>query len=480
MNGSDRHILRIWTYIAVVCTACVACRSGTQRNVPATVVPARDEGPLTAVSASARLMRKGVVAIEVDAGKKTDTFSRVWQGVNASASVTPGTKFQAVRLDSGRVLTKTFPAQGQYAWAGIDRILGRLDRDDRTTVLSMSHVPEWLMPAAGGGQGALPRNLNAWTDMVHDTVHHLSVEREFDLRAIEIWDAPDDPARWRGSMDQYLDLYEMSARAVKRANPAMNVGGPAIGAWRPDWIEKFVSYAARRNVPTDFVSWRTHARRPSEYGEQAVEVRRMARAAGLWPAPPLVLDEWGHPDVAGTRDGAFAASYAAASFREMEDAAYAYAFRADTGSAGPTWTDVSAMMMDHFAENRFDARTSGEAEGIGVMAGEGRTPGEIVVVVWWWLDDDPGAAATAATRILIKGLDTAGLYGWEMYEAGADRFGPGLVHISEGGVPDGADTFELHVGLSLYGVQMIRLVPEEKVTAGSPAVKLKPTEGTGG
>ncbi|RLF04204.1 MAG: hypothetical protein DRK00_07230 [Thermoprotei archaeon] len=55
----------------------------------------------------------------------------------------------------------------------------------------------------------------------------------------EVWNEPDMDRFWSGSPEEYFNLYEAVARALKEAAPEHLVGGPAI-AYDLELPEKFL------------------------------------------------------------------------------------------------------------------------------------------------------------------------------------------------------------------------------------------------
>ncbi len=450
MNGLVRANY-VWSFVLLAGGLCAGCQSGRHPEVSPNLE--RQPAIVQAATVQARLMRRGPVELRINAKKSVGKFNRVWADVNGGLR---SISFRTVRLDGADLLDGAYPARNQYAWYKADTILDRISRQSRSVLLTLAGTPAWLVPAGGvADRSSPPDDLLAWTELVRSTVRHLSVEKGHSIFGIEIWDKTTDPARWRGTADQYFDLYETSVQAVKQTAPAINVGGPAAASWRPDRVGALVKHCVRKNVPLDFISWRTAATDPKEYGRQAAETRKLVRQSGLWPVPPLILDDWGYPGRSADRDVSFLTAYTAASCRQIENAGYAYAFGSDSLP-----TRVTSAIMNCFGDERLEATSSAEPEGIGVMAGTGRVPNEIVVAMWWWLDTDAATSATTAVHLDITGLDTNILYGWEMY--GADRTGKSSVpvHMGAGDVPARSETFEIDIGLPLYGLEMVRLVPE--------------------
>src|SRR5439155_1218602 len=69
----------------------------------------------------------------------------------------------------------------------------------------------------------------------------------------EVWNEPNIDF-WAGEPKQatYWQLYDHTARAIKKVNTRLRVGGPATA--QAAWVDAFIEHCARNNVPLDFVS----------------------------------------------------------------------------------------------------------------------------------------------------------------------------------------------------------------------------------
>ena len=91
---------------------------------------------------------------------------------------------------------------------------------------------------------------------------------------------------WSGTREQYFELYEKTARALKGFDPRLKVGGPGLaeGARVSPWREGFVEYCAERKVPLDFLSWHHYhsdSYDPWDMVRIGQDVRRLLDARGL-------------------------------------------------------------------------------------------------------------------------------------------------------------------------------------------------------
>ncbi|MDQ4076483.1 MAG: beta-xylosidase [Chloroflexota bacterium] len=68
----------------------------------------------------------------------------------------------------------------------------------------------------------------------------------------EVWNEPDREQFWSGTQEEYFKFYRHTVEAIKEVDDALVVGGPATS--QDKWIEAFLDYCGKNNVPVDFVS----------------------------------------------------------------------------------------------------------------------------------------------------------------------------------------------------------------------------------
>jgi xylan 1,4-beta-xylosidase len=179
-----------------------------------------------------------------------------------------------------------------HDFSGIDRIY------DRVLDLGLRPVVEiGFMPAALARDPdrtvfeyraiiSPPKDWERWEGLVGDLVAHL-VERygreEVRTWGFEVWNEANLDVFWSGTRDEYLRLYDVTARAVKAVDPGLPVGGPASAA--VGWIDELLAGALGLGSPIDFVS--THT-----YGNAPLDLRPIAARHGR-PDLALWWTEWG-------------------------------------------------------------------------------------------------------------------------------------------------------------------------------------------
>jgi xylan 1,4-beta-xylosidase len=133
-----------------------------------------------------------------------------------------------------------------------------------------------------------PADYDKWADLIKATIAHWFERygREEVLTwPFEVWNEPNLPGFWKGAdMVEYFKLYEVSARAVKAADPDLRVGGPAIcGVDDERWLKEFLTHCHKNKLPLDFVTRHAYATEsPDNNGHYAYQRLR---------APKVFLDE---------------------------------------------------------------------------------------------------------------------------------------------------------------------------------------------
>jgi xylan 1,4-beta-xylosidase len=126
--------------------------------------------------------------------------------------------------------------------------------------IELSFMPEAL--ASGRktvfkyrGNVTPPRDYRQWAAFIKRLVSHW-VDRyggaEVGRWFFEVWNEPNLKAFWTGSREDYFKLYRFTAEAIKAVDGSLRIGGPATA--RDAWIEEFLDFCERGDVPVDFVS----------------------------------------------------------------------------------------------------------------------------------------------------------------------------------------------------------------------------------
>ncbi len=181
-----------------------------------------------------------------------------------------------------------------------------------------------------------PQDHQAWAEAaVHIAKHYndgWADGFQWDIEYWEVWNEPDIGLFWTGTREEYFQLYETIARALKAYDPSLKVGGPS---WCCDqtFFRDFLAYCRDHAVPLDFVSWHYYSG-PIALLERAVGVQQALDAYGFTNTENL-LTEWNisvEADYEHLRD-ATGAAYTALVLSHLQDTSVTIAnrYRGDGG-----------------------------------------------------------------------------------------------------------------------------------------------------
>jgi xylan 1,4-beta-xylosidase len=158
-----------------------------------------------------------------------------------------------------------------YSFFNADQIFDFLLSIGMRPFVELSFMPRTL--ATGGetviqyeGNITPPRDYGAWEGLIEKLVAHWVDRygaREVRTWFFECWNEPNLEAFWTGSRDDYFRLYRHTARAVKRVDPELAVGGPSSA--KNEWIPEFLEFCERERLPVDFVT--THHYPTDAFGQ---------------------------------------------------------------------------------------------------------------------------------------------------------------------------------------------------------------------
>ncbi|MGW7685591.1 GH39 family glycosyl hydrolase [Kribbella sp. NPDC054772] len=269
----------------------------------------------------------------------------------------------------------------------------------------------------------------------------------------ELWNEP-DITYWRGTPEQYYDLYELTVSAIRDVYPDAKVGGPAVTGGGDDFLRGFLQACADRDLAVDFVSfhtkgahftpWRTYgpigAPAPAQESPSTAKMLREIDTAltvidefPQYAGKPVIVDEcdasvpahWGIYDNAnfGYRNTEYYPVFQAQLMKEILDlnerhtaqvreaTTWSFSMEGERYFEGTrsfvTASGIEKPLMNayrafaHLGDRRVEAAGSGEIDALA-----GRDADKVAILVWRHTDDQY-AADTATTRVdlEIEGLE---------------------------------------------------------------------------
>ena len=272
---------------------------------------------------------------------------------------------------------------------------------------------------------APPSDLNKWEELIYQIVYHFNVERKLNIRYWEIWNEPNVPSFWNGTLDDYLRMYEATVRGAHRADPAILLGGPATASlgrgldlglpyFEQNWISELSRFTQARGLPLDFVSWHYYDPQPANY-TWSVQLHQQWLASRS-VMPRLLMTEWNQSSsFVPELDSEVAAAYVAATLTTLSDTALDQTFFFEPIDSSTSWEGHWGIMRkDGVLKPVYHAfslasqlkgervTVSSDHSDVGALAA--RKGDQIDVLVWHYGQQPTPQSAT----LIFTGLPTAG------------------------------------------------------------------------
>jgi xylan 1,4-beta-xylosidase len=228
-----------------------------------------------------------------------------------------------------------------YNFSYIDQIYDGLLQNGVRPFVELSFMPKklaakeiyqafWYHPIISP-----PKDYARWNDLIAHLAQHL-IERygidEVSHWYFEVWNEPNLDF-WGGDPRQstYFELYDNTARTLKKVDARLKVGGPATA--QAAWADAFIAHVAQNQIPADFVSTHVYANDTAKdvFGtdENIPRTQMVCRAvrkvhdqikASARPDLPLIFSEYNasyknEPDVT---DAPFMGPWLADTFRQCD------------------------------------------------------------------------------------------------------------------------------------------------------------------
>jgi len=172
-------------------------------------------------------------------------------------------RFHAIFHDEVGVYNEDEHGNPVYNFSYVDQIYDGLLKNGVRPFVEISFMPKKLAfnpdalhPFWYKQNVSPPKSMEKWDDLITHFAQHL-VDRygidEVSQWYFEVWNEPNIDF-WVGDPKQptYWDLYDHTARDVKKVNARLRIGGPATA--QAAWVDALIRHAADNKVPLDFVS----------------------------------------------------------------------------------------------------------------------------------------------------------------------------------------------------------------------------------
>jgi xylan 1,4-beta-xylosidase len=243
--------------------------------------------------------------------------------------LTTGDGSASLKWGSTNVYTEDAQGNPVYSWAILDHIFDTYLALRIKPLVQVGFMPEALSAHPqpyrhSFPQGPIftgwaypPKDYQKWADLVFHFAAHLRDrygEAETKTWLWEVWNEPDIDY-WKGTPEEYFNLYDFAAAAILRALPGAWVGGPdTTGPASPkaaDFLRKFLEHCAHEKnsatgeigSPLAFISF--HPKGAAAWRDDRVEMGIAHQLASIEQGFKIVTSfpEWRHtPIILGESD----------------------------------------------------------------------------------------------------------------------------------------------------------------------------------
>lgn len=260
-----------------------------------------------------------------------------------------------------------------------------------------------------------PRDFNKWARICEHIIRHYNEGwadgYNLGIEYWEIWNEPDldtddsdNKRTWGGTKAQFFDLYEITAKHLKKCFPDLKIGGPAL-AFREDWADDFLAEMKRRNVEIDFFSWHIYAREPIWVVKKAEIIKEMLIKYGYENAESICnewnyIKNWGDKfiysveSIHGLKGASFIAAFMMLSQKSSIDMLMYYDTRPSVfNGIFDYYTDrklkgyYPMLWYSYFYKTDYEVRQENDAENIYSLCGVDKN-GKITAMITYYSDED--------------------------------------------------------------------------------------------
>lgn len=160
-----------------------------------------------------------------------------------------------------------------YNFTYIDRIFDRFLEIKIKPFLELGFMPKALSSSDETvfywqGNITPPKEMRQWCQLVDATIRHF-IDRygllEVRTWPIEVWNEPNLANFWKDKDQQaYFELYHQTALCIKQIDSKLKVGGPAICGGSDHWVDDFLTYIKKHDVPLDFFTRHAYTSKPPQ------------------------------------------------------------------------------------------------------------------------------------------------------------------------------------------------------------------------
>ena len=175
-------------------------------------------------------------------------------------------RFHGIFMEEMMIYNVSPEGNVKYNWTYVDELFDCFLDNNIKPFIELGFMPEELKKSNETvywwkGNISPPKDIRLWTDLVQEFIKHL-INRygigEVKSWYFEVWNEPAyEGLFWGGTKEEYFEFYRETVMAIKSISEDLKAGGPAITHGTildSTWLEDFLIFCKKTNIPLDFVS----------------------------------------------------------------------------------------------------------------------------------------------------------------------------------------------------------------------------------
>lgn len=190
---------------------------------------------------------------------------------------------------------------------------------------SISYMPQTI---TSNDIISMPKNNNEWALTVQKTIERYSGRDNMNLQNVyyEVWNEPDLFGGFKYYGDKnYLTLYYYAALGAAAAQNTnyFKLGGPAVTAYYPTWMDAYFKFIRENKLKVDFVSWHRYVRDPNIIALENEKLTELLQNYPEYNNIERLITEFGlNSEIDPAFDTIYSAYYNASVFAKMRGKVY--------------------------------------------------------------------------------------------------------------------------------------------------------------
>ena len=205
----------------------------------------------------------------------------------------------ALRPQTIRLLVQEYfnlyPAHGVYHWDTLDRSIENILATGARPLMCLCFKPRVLYPQVN--QDIVhPTDYGEWEALIEALVRHCNQEKGYGItywevgNEVDIGESGGCPYRFRPA--DYTVYYTHTVNAIRRAQPAAKVGGPALAGYDNGIGDALIAYCGNGGAPLDFFSWHVYSSDPNSSRSSIRAIRQKLARYPVLKDTETIIDEW--------------------------------------------------------------------------------------------------------------------------------------------------------------------------------------------